>query len=789
MATFLDVAMPLVQAGYTVIPCLPDKRPCISWKDIASTDEAQIREWAKSYSQPVAGVLTGSRSGVWVVDVDVPKKDGDDDGRKTLDSWQKVHGSLPKTFTVETPSGGLHLYFQMPKDGDVRNSVKQAAPGIDVRGTGGYVIAPGSTLPDGRQYRIVSNEPPVLAPDWLLNLARRIQQPTKSGQAPGSMPTIPVMLDAEAARKWALAGLAAECGKVHSAQEGERNGTLNTAALKVFQLVAGGSLSEVEAYNALLAAAYACGLPENEARATIESGRKAGLAEPRAYPGPSGTQAVQSVQAVPTEWTAPVPFTAHNVPKLDAGKLPPVLGEFCAGLAEEKQVPAEIVLAMSLAALATAAQTRYAVRVREGYKEPLNLYTVCPLEPANRKSATVEACIAPLKEWEKQMADTMTPEIKEAKSKYLTMERMIDVKRNRAAKCETLEEAESMQREIRELEEQLPKIPVIPRLLADNTTPEALAVLMRDMGGAIAIITSEGGIFDILAGLYSNGTPNLDLFLKGHSGDFLRVDRRNTSPVMLDNPHLTVGISPQPITLAKRSASRIFRGRGLDGRFLYFMPESLLGRRKLEPDPMNPAVKARFHDVVLRLLPEQWNMGLPEPVELELSTEAYNIWLSFFGAVEQALAPGGEFEGMNDWGGKLAGAVARIAGLFHLVTHDRPGDMKIAPETMEQATYLGGLLTEHAKAAYALMGTDETIEGAKKILAWIRREARESFTVKECFDKVRNVSLFPHAAEVKAALQELEDRHYVMRLQTEPRQGRGRKPSPVYIVNPAALRD
>lgn len=779
---FVDVAMPLVQAGYTVIPCLPDKRPCISWKDITSTDEAQIREWAKSYSQPVAGVLTGSRSGVWVVDVDVPKKDGDDDGRKTLDSWQKAHGSLPPTFTVETPSGGLHLYFKMPKDGDVRNSVKQVAAGIDVRGTGGYVVAPGSELPDGRLYRILSDVPPVLAPDWLMSIVRRVQRRAQNGQAAGHMPA---MQDAEAARKWALAGLAAECGKIHSSQEGERNDTLNTAALKVFQLVAGGSLSEVEAYNALLAAAYACGLPENEARATIESGKSKGMTEPRPYPGPSRAQAVLSM---PTEWTAPVPFTAHNIPKLDTEKLPPVLGEFCAELAEEKQVPPEIVLAMSLAALATAAQTRYAVRVREGYKEPLNLYTVCPLEPANRKSATVEACIAPLKEWEKQMADTMTPEIKEAKSKYLTMERMIDVKRNRAAKCETLEEAESMQREIRELEEQLPKIPVIPRLLADNTTPEALAILMRDMGGAIAIITSEGGIFDILAGLYSNGTPNLDLFLKGHSGDFLRVDRRNTSPVMLDNPHLTVGISPQPITLAKRSASKIFRGRGLDGRFLYFMPESLLGRRKLEPAPMNPAVKARFHDMVLGLLPEKWNMDMPEPVELELSIEAYKIWLAFFGAVEQALAPGGEFEGMNDWGGKLAGAVARLAGLFHLVTHDNPGELKIAPETMEQATYLGGLLTEHAKAAYALMGTDETIEGAKKILAWIRRESQEYFTVKECFDRVRNVSLFPHAAEVKAALKELEDRHYVMQLQTEPRQGRGRKPSPVYIVNPAALK-
>ena len=784
MATFLDVAMPLVQAGYTVIPCLSDKRPCISWKDVTTTDEAQIREWAKSYSQPVAGVLTGSRSGVWVVDVDVPKKDGDDDGRKTLDSLLKVHGSLPETFTVETPSGGLHLYFKMPKDGDVRNSVKQAAPGIDVRGTGGYVIAPGSTLPDGRQYRIVSNEPPVLAPDWLLSLVRRIQQPAKSGQAPVPMPA---MLDAEDARKWALAGLAAECGKVRSAQERTRNDTLNKAAFRVFQLVAGGSLSEVEAYSALLDAALACGLPENEARGTIESGRKAGLAEPRPYPGPSGAR---TAQVAPTDWPAPVPFAACKLPKLNAKKLPPVLGDFCEALAEEKQVPVEIAVAMALAALATAAQRRFIVQVREGYREILSLYTICPLEPGNRKSAVVEACTVPLREWEKRMAEKMAPEIREAKSRYRTIEKMIEYKRNKAAKQDTIQDAEELQREISELEEQLPQIPVAPRLLADNTTSEALAVLMRDMGGCIAIITAEGGIFDILAGLYSNGTPNIDLFLKAHSGEDFRVDRRNSPPVILETTRLTVGISPQPITIAQRSASKIFRGRGLDGRFLYFLPESLLGRRKLEPSPMDLKVKDRFFARVLGLLPECWSPEIPEPVEVELSAEAYEIWLAFAKKVEQALDSGGEFEGMKDWGGKLAGAVARIAGLFHLVTYDRPEGVKISSETMRRAVYMGALLTEHAKAAYALMGADETIERARNVLEWIKRQSVDRFSARDCWQGVKQQTLFSHAADVREALKELEERHYVWELPAEPRQGaRGKPKSPVYMVNPAALKE
>ena len=788
MTTFLDVAMPLVQAGYTVIPCRPDKKPCIPWGSITTTDAAQIHEWARTYKQPVAGVLTGNCSGVWVVDVDVPKPTDPSDGRKTLDSLQKVHGSLPETFTVETPSGGLHLYFKMPKDGDVRNSVKKAAPGIDVRGTGGYVIAPGSTLPDGRQYRIVSSEPPVLAPDWLLYIVRKTQGRAGGVQAPVQMPVPrPALLEKDGARRWGQAALADECDKVRSTREGARNSTLNTAALRVYQVVAGGSLSEEEAFGALMNAALASGLSENEARGTIESGRKAGLAEPRYYPDPSGARAAQ---VAPTDWPAPVPFAACKLPKLDVKKLPSVLRDFCEALAEEKQVPVEIAVAMALAALATAAQRRFVVQVREGYREILSLYTVCPLDPGNRKSAVVEACTAPLREWEKRMAEKMAPEIREAKSRHRTIEKMIEYKRNKAAKQDTIQDAEELQREISELEEQLPQIPVVPRLLADNTTPEALAVLMRDMGGCIASITAEGGIFDILAGLYSNGTPNIDLFLKAHSGDSFRVDRRNSLPVILDTPRLSVGMSPQPITLAQRSASKIFRGRGLDGRFLYFLPESLLGRRKLEPSPADQKIKDRFFARVLGLLPECWSPEMPEPVEVELSAEDYKTWLAFAGKVDQALDSGGEFEGMKDWGGKLAGAVARIAGLFHLVTYDRPEGVKISSETMGQAVYMGALLTEHAKAAYALMGADETIERARSVLEWIKRKSVDRFSARDCWQGVKQQTLFSHAADVREALKELEERHYVWELPAEPRQGTGGKPkSPVYLVNPAALRE
>lgn len=493
-------------------------------------------------------------------------------------------------------------------------------------------------------------------------------------------------------------------------------------------------------------------------------------------------------EAVQEEWPEPVAFAGHDVPVLNLEALPSVLGDFCRELAEEKQVPPELVLSNALAVLATAAQARYVVRVRDGFTEPLNLYTTSPLDPANRKSAVVEACTAPLREWEAWISEKMAPAVREAQSQRQTLEKFIEKKRGLAASKKTLAEVQEAQREILELEDQLPEIPVIPRLLADNCTPEALAVLMAQTGGCISIITAEGGLFDVLAGMYSKGVANLDLFLKAYSGDGFRVDRRNSLPVILDYPHLTLGICPQPITIAERSAARIFRGRGLDGRFIYFMPESLLGKRKIEPAPMSPGARARFHDKVRSLLPTTWGSDMPGPTTLELSDDAYQLWKKFALEVEKGLAPGGEFEGMTDWGGKLAGTMARIAALFHLATHDKPETLKITPETMRQAAYLGAFLIEHAKAAYAVMGADESTNGARRVLDWIQRKAVERFTGRECWQDLRKQTAFPHIDAVHNALAELENRDFIRELPAQEKRGPGRKPSPTYAVNPRALR-
>ena len=137
--------------------------------------------------------------------------------------------------------------------------------------------------------------------------------------------------------------------------------------------------------------------------------------------------------------------------------------------------------------------------------------------------------------------------------------------------------------EIKALERDLPRIPNAPRLLADDFTPEALGELMSRQDQRIGVLGSEGGLFDTLAGRYSNGVPNIDAVLKFWAGETTYVDRRGRDAIFLEDPHLTVVLSPQPEVVQGLAGKPGFRGRGLVARFLYLLPESRLGARKAEP--------------------------------------------------------------------------------------------------------------------------------------------------------------------------------------------------------------
>ena len=128
------------------------------------------------------------------------------------------------------------------------------------------------------------------------------------------------------------------------------------------------------------------------------------------------------------------------------------------------------------------------------------------------------------------------------------------------------------------------------RLLADDSTTEKLVDIMDKQGGSITVCSSEGGIFDIIGGRYDR-TANLDVYLKGHSGDSLTVDRIGRKKNKIPNPRLSMVLTVQPSVLYGLMDNATFKGRGLCGRFLYSMCKSKVGHREITPAPVPEKIR------------------------------------------------------------------------------------------------------------------------------------------------------------------------------------------------------
>lgn len=279
----VDMALWYAQKGWLVLPCKPStKVPLIGdWPNAASTDPEQICSWWGQWPTANIGCVMGPRSGVFTLDVDLPKKTGDPDGHDSLAALEAEHGPLPATLKQRTGSGGTHYIFKYPNGRKVISRAGKVAPGIDARGEGGFIVVAPSRHPDGGTYEWVPDETDIAdAPEWLLDKVA----PLTSEKQEAPVQPRERLHETRGTTPYGKAALDEEARKVSSAREGTRNDTLNAAAFALGQLVAGGEIESHEAEHELLAAAAACGLSQDEARKTIASGLKAGERDPRSAP-------------------------------------------------------------------------------------------------------------------------------------------------------------------------------------------------------------------------------------------------------------------------------------------------------------------------------------------------------------------------------------------------------------------------------------------------------------------------------------------------------------------------
>lgn len=289
MSTTLAAALAYAGRGLAVFPARPDAK--CSYKSAeysagrkwgATRDPAEIRDDFTRWPKARIGIVTGAISGIIVVETDTMEGHGVD-GATALASLELSYDALPETLTGISPSGSVHRYFRHPGAGiKIKTTASEIGRGIDVRADGGTIVAPPSINPDGSAYRWIDKTPITAMPGWLIELTREKPRPasTISQRAVAGI--------RRPSNGYGMAAAEGEIAALINAAHGGRNHALNRASFNLHQLVAGGELDRAAVERRLIEACVANGLVADDGlpsvMATIESGRRAGLANPRSGP-------------------------------------------------------------------------------------------------------------------------------------------------------------------------------------------------------------------------------------------------------------------------------------------------------------------------------------------------------------------------------------------------------------------------------------------------------------------------------------------------------------------------
>jgi hypothetical protein len=742
--TMLDHALTYAARGWRVHPLRPSAAPYLeAWQNKATTNPDTITTWWTSHPDAGIGIATGRDSGIWVLDIDTDRRRGKT-GDETLVELEDAYSPLPDTYEVITGSGGRHLYFAWDPAHEIRNIQSgQLGADIDIRGEGGYVVAPPTphrlyTTPF--QIELGAADHPAPAPDWLYALLARpdtdhhIRLPSAAaGTRPGDLWAATVTWDQLLTDNGWTKLRPGPTGEDRWARPGKdpREGPSATVGykgsdvLKVFTS-SHPHLRAEETYTKLgfLAATRFDG----NLAAAASWCRAQGFHAPRPADTITIVGARQAIANAPwpdpdpwTEPATPPPFPLHTLPTWTV--------DHVQAAAEARQVPVDLCAMLTIGALSAAATGRATVWPAPGWEEPVNLYLVVAMRSGAGKSPAEKAMVGWLRRWERERITAQADAYEAADLTARTAE-----KRYRKALDAAIAPDEDIASLARIAKAAREKVPVVPRLIIDDTTPEAVAVLLAAHEERLAILSTEADLFDMLLKGNASQRASMNVYLKAWSGDELRRDRKggqDTGPegTFLIRPLLTTSVTVQPAVLARVLTDPEMVSRGFAARFMFSMPDDLMGhrdqRRRFRAGDL---ATADTYETTARALATRWATW-GRPADITLTPEAATALEEFLVELEPQLALGAALELLAEWVAKLTGSVARYAGLLHLAEHNDAAT-PVPETTMTRAIDLGRYWLGHA-IAVAGSAEDDTTRRARLLAEWIGTHGAGQITLSE----------------------------------------------------------
>jgi hypothetical protein len=757
----LHAALRMADAGIPVFPahCFPnrsdpnkwDKEPLVKgWRQLATTDVAMIRAWWARHPNAVPGIECG-RAGLLVLDGD---RHGRLDGVSELQAIARENGGLPPGPVTETAGNGVHLFFRQPSEGEPLGNREGLFAGreINVRGSGGWVVAPGAVRSDGKAWSSATSAPDLadtfengsipFVPEWVV---RAIRGPSeRQASTPAQLFNGAPVQAGERERAYALSVFEAELQAVASESSGGRNNRLNQAAFATGTLIGSGWLPEDDVLAALERAAAACGLVRDDGahgvRKTIESGLRAGFKSPREplkdHPGyglslfsPPASKASVSVSARPGELIplAPPMQPAERYPLEALGS---VLGRAAAAIARKVQVPESIAGQSVLAAAGLAAQAFRDVRLPYGQTRPLSLFFITIAESGDRKSSADHEALWPIRKREQALREAHEADFEDWKHRSAA-----HAAQRRKIEADKKFDLAQRTNELRALGPE-PRRPLEPILTVPDPTVEGLAKAWANSPGSLGLFSAEGGAFFGGHGMSQDHKLKTAATLSDlWDGSGIRRMRAGDGLLILPGRRLACHLMAQPEAAAAFFADPILRGQGFHSRFLTAGPESMAGSRFYrEPKPEDDSAIRAYGARLLALLEATPPLaeGKPNelvPTPLNLSAGAASLWKGFFDHVEAQCGREGDLASIKSFGAKAAENAARIAGVLAVV--EDLHCIEVSETIMGNAIDLMNWYVSEALRLAGQAALSPALAKAVRLLEWMQSSGKAEFQFRE----------------------------------------------------------
>jgi len=864
VSAVLDAAIELAAAGFRVFPVWgvradgscqchfasscgsPGKHPHgrLAPRGVldATDAESRIAAWWRQVPACNVGLATGA--GLLAVDADGAP------GIAELAALWREHDGLHADHSgaeARTGGGGLHLFFAYDESLHVRCQQAMLLPGgarlqhIDVRGEGGYVVAPPSSHASGSAYQWVRDlEHLGPAPSWLLAIVAGeptpsvpVSRDTTEASPPTTrarpVPPPPDALPADEIERVRAAlvcipptiGYGEWClnvgGALHDWSRASEQGfqlfhewsrraasTVRPNGERVYKGEADcrlhwRSFSTMHRDPKTIASLHKLAAAYGHRPAPVV----ADVHESNGHPLPI---VVAAEDAVPWREPEPLARNGSEYVQIDIDRaFPPALSwlcDFVVEVARLQQVPVEFPALLAIGAAAGACGNVFQVRLTgTGWVEPAAIWTLCAFESGGGKSPVYRAIAAPFHEWETAARADDTEAWRKWQAAIAVARAEHERAKRRAQTSWKKAEDSPVHRDemngaVADTQARLLEVeaaaPMMRGVVGSDFTTEAMVEFLERHGGRCLILDPEGSVFG--HALDASSLVGASPWVKGFSAEPIQQDRvgRGRLGRFVQRPCLSMAICTQ-VSELRMLADDQARQKGFAWRFLPAVFHRALPERALVRGTVPEHLAGRWAAAIQGLL-ELPIPSSPATVELGIENVArLEAWLQSW--LDRArLDPAGEAERVVGWGGssapKIHSYALRLAMLFHVLSTPDPASRAPSADVLDAV--LGAWMPYLVEAVERTMGLaqdDPDLRVARRVLEWIaRRGAPPEFSRPAVFRDLRSGSGIEQVARLNglnSALTLLTDAGWIQPADKLRPRGAGTAPAASrYLVHP-----